>query len=79
LRDDLEGFIAMTHSLDSLPRRIFLDSCTAQTLGNYGCYIFEGEQLNRRMDVSAFLSARERPLEPPMPSKNTVKLGQDLI
>lgn len=35
----------MTHSLDALPRRIFLDSCAAQTLGNYGGYIFEGEPL----------------------------------
>lgn len=37
----------LEHSLDSLPRRIFLDSCTAtQTLGNYGGYIFEGEQIS---------------------------------
>jgi hypothetical protein len=43
LRGDLEGYAAMTHLLDSLPRRIFLDSCTAQTLGNYGGHIFEGE------------------------------------
>jgi hypothetical protein len=33
----------MNHSFESLPRRIFLDSCTAQTLRNYGGYIYEGE------------------------------------
>ncbi len=33
----------MTHPLESLPRRIFLDSCTAQTLRDYGGYIYEGE------------------------------------
>jgi hypothetical protein len=35
----------MTNSLDALPRRIFVDSCTAQTLGNYGGYIYEGEPI----------------------------------
>ncbi len=29
--------------LESLPRRIFLDSCTAQTLRDYGGYIYEAE------------------------------------
>lgn len=33
----------MTQPLETVPRRIFLDSCTAQTLRNYGGYIFEGE------------------------------------
>lgn len=33
----------MTHSLDALPRRIFLDSCTAQMMRDYGAYIYEGE------------------------------------
>ncbi len=33
----------MRRSFESLPRRIFLDSCTAQTLRNYGGYIYEGE------------------------------------
>lgn len=28
---------------ESVPRRIFLDSCTAQTLRDYGGYIYEGE------------------------------------
>jgi hypothetical protein len=28
-----------------LPRRIFLDSCTAQTLRNYGGYIYEAEPI----------------------------------
>jgi hypothetical protein len=32
--------------LESLPRRIFLDSCTAQTLRNYGLYVFEGEPID---------------------------------
>jgi len=31
--------------LADLPRRIFLDSCTAQTLGRYGGAIHEGEQI----------------------------------
>ena len=35
----------ITSSLDALPRRILLDSCAAQTLGNYRGYIFEGEPL----------------------------------
>jgi hypothetical protein len=29
--------------LESVPRRIFLDSCTAQTLRDYGGFIYEGE------------------------------------
>jgi hypothetical protein len=29
-----------------LPRRIFLDSCTAQTLRDYGGYINEGEPID---------------------------------
>lgn len=32
-------------SLDRLPRRIFLDSCTAQTLRDYGAYIYDGEAI----------------------------------
>src|SRR6476659_7823719 len=32
-------------SLADLPRRIFLDSCTAQTLGTYGGAIHEGEPI----------------------------------
>lgn len=35
----------MMHSFETLPRRIFLDSCTAQTLRNYGGYIYEGEPI----------------------------------
>jgi hypothetical protein len=35
----------MNHSLESLPRRIFLDSCTAQTLRDYDGYICEGEPI----------------------------------
>jgi hypothetical protein len=31
------------HPFEALPRRIFLDSCTAQTLRDYGGYIYEGE------------------------------------
>lgn len=33
------------HPFETLPRRIFLDSCTAQTLRDYGGYIFEGEPI----------------------------------
>ena len=35
----------MKHPFESLPRRIFLDSCTAQTLRNYGGYICEAEPI----------------------------------
>jgi hypothetical protein len=31
------------HRFEDLLRRIFLDSCTAQTLRDYGGYIHEGE------------------------------------
>ena len=33
----------MLHPFESLPRRIFLNSCTAQTLRDYDAYIVEGE------------------------------------
>jgi hypothetical protein len=33
------------YPFESLPRRIFLDSCTAQTLRNYGGYIYEAEPI----------------------------------
>ncbi len=33
----------MKKPFESLPRRIFLDSCTAQTLRDYDGYIYEGE------------------------------------
>ncbi len=36
----------MKYSLQSLRRRIFLDSCTAQTLRDYGGYIYEGEPID---------------------------------
>ena len=35
----------MKHPFKSLPRRIFLDSCTAQTLRDYGGYIYEAEPI----------------------------------
>lgn len=35
----------MKYAFESLPRRIFLDSCTAQTLRDYGGYIYEGEPI----------------------------------
>ncbi|MBL6650541.1 MAG: hypothetical protein ISP49_03045 [Reyranella sp.] len=35
----------MSTPLEQLPRRIFLDSCTAQTLRDYGAFIFEGEAI----------------------------------
>jgi hypothetical protein len=35
----------MKHPFESLPRRIFLDSCTAQTLRDYGGYIYEAEPI----------------------------------
>ena len=36
----------MKHPFESLPRRIFLDSCTAQTLRDYGGFIYEGEPIS---------------------------------
>jgi hypothetical protein len=36
----------MERPLESLPRRIFLDSCTAQALRDYGGYVFEGEAVS---------------------------------
>jgi hypothetical protein len=36
----------MNHPFEHLPRRIFLDSCTAQTLRDYGGYIYEGEAIS---------------------------------
>jgi hypothetical protein len=53
----------MTAPLESLPRRIFLDSCTAQTLRDYGGYIYEGEpipdsdRIHRVMDGTANIEA----------------------
>lgn len=35
----------LNYPFESLPRRIFLDSCTAQTLRDYGGYIYEGEPI----------------------------------
>ena len=35
----------MKHPFESLPRRIFLDSCTVQTLRNYGGYIYDAEPI----------------------------------
>ena len=34
------------NSFEFLPRRIFLDSCTAQLLRDYGGYIYEGEAIS---------------------------------
>jgi hypothetical protein len=36
----------MKHSFDSLPRRIFLDSCTVQMLRDYGGHIFDVESIS---------------------------------
>lgn len=36
-----------THPFETLPRRIFLDSCTAQTLRDYGGYIYGGGSISR--------------------------------
>jgi hypothetical protein len=55
--------MTMTTSFEALPRRIFLDSCTAQLLGNYGGYLYEGEpivetdRINRVTDALANLDA----------------------
>lgn len=35
----------MKHPFESLPGRIFLDSCTAQTLRDYGNYIYDAEPI----------------------------------
>lgn len=36
----------ITRAFETLPRRIFLDSCAAQTLRDYGGFIYEGEPLD---------------------------------
>jgi hypothetical protein len=36
----------MKYPLETLPRRIFLDSCTAQTMRDYGGYIYEAEPIS---------------------------------
>jgi hypothetical protein len=33
-------------TFENLPRRIFLDSCTAQTLRDYGNYVYEAEPIH---------------------------------
>jgi hypothetical protein len=38
----------MECAFESLPRCIFLDSCTAQTLRDYGSYIYDGEPISDR-------------------------------
>src|SRR5438128_178566 len=35
----------MADSLDQLPRRIFLDSCTVQTLRAHGSFIWDGDSI----------------------------------
>lgn len=37
--------MSIEESFDNLPRRLFLDSCTVQTIGQYGAFIWEGEPL----------------------------------
>lgn len=44
-RDSNNIMAAMKTPFESLPRRIFLDSCTAQTLRNYGGYIWDAEPI----------------------------------
>lgn len=36
-----------------MPRRVFLDSCTAQTLGDYGYYINDGEPISETDTINA--------------------------
>ena len=36
----------LTSAFESLPRRIFLDSCTAQALRRYGGHVHEGEPID---------------------------------
>ncbi len=38
--------MTIEENFNSLPRRLFLDSCTVQTIGQYGTYIWEGEPLS---------------------------------
>ena len=53
----------MTPPFETVPRRIFLDSCTAQTMRSYGGYIYEGEpvsgsdRIHRVTDGAANLEA----------------------
>jgi hypothetical protein len=52
-----------TRALESLPRRISLDSCAAQSLRDYGNYVYEGEpitdtdRIHRVLDGIAHLDA----------------------
>ena len=62
-QDLRKSSISMNRALETLPRRIFLDSCTAQTLRDYGGFIYEGEpitdadQIHRIPDGVANLDA----------------------
>ena len=40
--------LTMTTPFEALPRRIFLDWCTAQFLGNYGGYIMRGSRFSKQ-------------------------------
>jgi hypothetical protein len=42
---EAESTAPPARALEKLPRRIFLDSCTAQTLRDYGGFIYEGEPI----------------------------------
>ena len=42
----MRGVRGVVGTFERLPRRIFLDSCTAQTLRDYGGYICEGEPVH---------------------------------
>jgi hypothetical protein len=50
MEDDMthqaEHTVSPSDAFEKLPRRIFLDSCTAQTLRDYGGFIYEGEPIS---------------------------------
>lgn len=41
----MQNALPIKYPFEALPRRIFLDSCTAQTLRDYGGYIYDGEPI----------------------------------
>lgn len=47
------------HDFSALPRRIFLDSCTVQTMYRYGAFVFEHEPLPEGSGILGVPSARE--------------------
>jgi hypothetical protein len=50
----------MNQPFEVLPRRIFLDSCTAQTLRDYGGFIYDGEEISPGARILSVREGREK-------------------